>query len=110
MKNNIDKNVILSGIEYLKNTKKVIFDPYPNYDKEVFDILSSLGEDFDYQNRYHEIEKKDINNMNLDDLRTIYTFYRRGERFSDGFISQYIEDGSLLKLALRELELLEDDI
>ena len=37
----------------------------------------------------------------------MYTFILRGERFCDGHIASYIEDGDLLALVERHIELLE---
>jgi len=84
-------------IEYLRSGAE--------YDGRINELLMSLGTETDYQERYDEVSEKEIGEMSLDDLRTMYTFISRGERFCDGHIQSYIEDGTLLRLAERQMEI-----
>jgi len=94
------------AIKYLEENPEVVFDPYPEYDSKIYDILYSLGTDAEYSSNYEKIEDKDISALTLDELKTMFTFIARGERFCDGHIARYVEDGTLLLLAKRELELI----
>ena len=91
--------------DYLGTKPVVECDPYPNYRGEIFTVLDSLGTDTNYLSKYEKLRDKDIDAMTADDLRVMYTFMLRGERFSDGTIAEYVEDGTLFRLAVRELEL-----
>ena len=44
---------------------------------------------------------KAIEEYNLDELKTMFTFINRGERFCDGHIAAYVENGDLLRLLKR---------
>lgn len=96
-----------AAAEYLRKGPKVECDPYPRYTGDVFTVLNSLGTDVKYGDKYELIKDKDISQMSIDDLRVMYTFILRSERFCDGSIMGYIEDGTILKLLEREIAALE---
>jgi len=102
----MDKDRLSEIIDYLKTNPSVECDPYPSYDKRIIDLLLSIGEEIEYMTKYDLIADKDINEMNLDGLKAFYTFILRSERFCDGSIKAYLEDGTILKLALRQNELI----
>ena len=102
-----DIDSLKAAAEYLKSQPQVACDPYPNYDNRIFDVLGSLPPDYEYLDHYGDLENKAIGDMTLDDLATMYTFIIRGERFCDGHIASFVEDGRLLKLVNRQIELLE---
>ena len=104
-----DIESLKTAAEYLSGQPKVVCDPYPNYDNRVFYVLGSLPSDYAYLDHYSDLENKAIKDMTLDDLATMYTFIVRGERFCDGHIASFIEDGMLLKLVNRQIELLENE-
>lgn len=99
--------LLLAAADYLKKNPKVEFTPYPVYAGEIMDVLGSMEDDKNYAANHDELEGKPIEDMNLKNIATMYTFIVRGERFCDGHIAGYVEDGTLYRLVLRHLELLE---
>lgn len=91
---------------FLEINPKIQFNPYPSYDGRIYTVLNSLGIDNMYMDNYEEIKDKPIEALSLEDLKTKYTFILRAERFCDGAIARYVEDGSLTKMVKREIELL----
>lgn len=104
-----DIEILRAAAEYLKDRPKVVFAPYPNYDERVIAALDTLPSDHEYLSHHEKLEDKAIRSMTLDDLATMYTFILRGERFCDGHIASFIEDGRLLELVDRHIELLEKE-
>ena len=102
-----DIKALRSAVEYLGDQPKTVFDPYPVYDDRVLTALNTLKSDYRYLEHYEKLENKAIEDMTLNDLAAMYTFIQRGERFCDGHIAAFIEDGRLLKLFRRHIELLE---
>ena len=102
-----DIDDLKASAEYLRSEPKVVFDPYPVYDDRVMRALNTFKPDYDYLEHYAELEGKAAADMSLEDLATMYTFIVRGERFCDGHIASFIEDGDLLALVERHIELLE---
>lgn len=93
-------------IDFLCHNNKVEFNPYPQYDDCVMQALNQLPPDMNYSANYEKIGDKEISQMNRKEIATMLTFIQRGERFCDGHIACYVEDGTLLKLMerLREIE------
>ena len=104
-----DIEILRAAAEYLKDRPKVVFTPYPNYNERVIAALDTLPSDHEYLSHYEKLKDKAIRSMTLDDLATMYTFILRGERFCDGHIVSFIEDGRLLELVDRHIELLEKE-
>lgn len=52
-----------------------------------------------------DIKDKDISTMSLEEIRTFLTHIARGERFCDGLLAGYVENGLLVKALERILEL-----
>jgi len=105
MEQKINSERLKQVITYLQTKPKVKCNPYPDYDARIFEVLRSLGEDRCYVSNHTKIMDKDISTMNLKNIKTMYTFMLRGERFADGCIMGFIEDGTLLKLVSRQLQL-----
>ena len=99
--------ILKSAVEYLESQPKVVCDPYPDYDDRVMAALNTMKSDYEYIEHHDKLKDKAIEDMSLADLATMYTFIQRGERFCDGHIAGFIEDGRLLKLFNRHIELLK---
>jgi len=106
MEISIDLNHLKKAIEYLESKPVVQYNPYPEYEKCVYDVLYSLGTEVDYFSKHNYICENSKAEMSFEDLRVMYTFILRGERYSLGFIGTNIEDGTILLLAKREYELI----
>lgn len=100
-------DVLVQAADYLKDNPKVQCNPYPDYDARVMNALGTLTGDKNYQTNYDKLKGKAIEKMSINNIATMYTFLLRGERFCDGHIASYIEDGTLLRLIRRHLELIE---
>lgn len=100
-----DTEILRLAEEYLETGPKVEYDPWPRYNGAVLGALDTLT-DLNYFENRERLGDKDPGSMSLEDIATMYTFIRRGERFCDGHIAGYIEDGTLLLLVRRHLELL----
>lgn len=104
----VDVDMLKEALDFLEANPKVTFDPYPVYDGRIFKVLKSLGIDDMYMRNSEGVEEKPIETMSLEDLKTKYTFILRAERFCDGAIAGYVEDGSLAKMVKREIELINE--
>lgn len=91
---------------YLGARPKVKRTPYPEYDPSVMAVLGSLKADADYLSHYEAIKGKPIAEYTLAEIATMYTFIKRGERFCDGHIASYVENGTLYELVMRQRKLL----
>ena len=83
--------------ERTKDGTEIFTMPYPIYPECVFDALKILGSDVNYLKYADKVRSKDISRMSLTDLRRLFTYYLRGERFCDGLIVEFVEDGLMLK-------------
>lgn len=101
-----DVDKLKDALAFLETNPKVPCTPYPSYDARIFTVLNSLGIDEAYMERSEKIKDKPIEKMSLEELKTMYSFMLRAERFCDGAIAEYVEDGSLAKMVKREIELL----
>ena len=103
----MDKKVLLKAIEYLKTPHEVSADlaEVPGF---VLMPLDFFKPDFRYWKHYDQIQKKNItaDKMSLKNIRTMFTFFNRGERFSRGFTADIINSGELLSVYKRLEELL----
>ncbi len=79
--------------------------PYPSYDGRVRAGLQAalelVGTDFNYPDHKDRRDPRRIEVASRDDLSTWVTFIMRGERFCDGHIGGYIENGLLLQILER---------
>lgn len=78
----------------------------PAYDPRVnAGVLAAarlLGDDQDYLVNIRELRERPVEGCTRRELATWFTYFARGERFSDGFLAGEIEAGRLLA-ALRHL-------
>lgn len=80
--------------------------PYPLYDLEVRQFVKKIHE-FGCDQQYLEnikdfnIDSQNFENADMDLVRTLLTFFARGERFCDGLQAQRIENGWILQLLKR---------
>ena len=100
-------DILSRAADYLKDNPKVVFDPYPIYDERVMCVFGTLSEDLNYMADYERLKDVEIETMDIRQIATMYTFVQRGERFCDGHIAAYIENGTLYRLVKRQLELTE---
>ena len=91
--------------EKTEDGKDIIQWPYPIYPDGLFESLYLLGSDYDYIKNMKDIKDKDISTMSLEEIRTFLTHIARGERFCDGLLEGYVENGLLAKALERILEL-----
>lgn len=104
MKNDLLIN--LKGYQYIqKDENSMGCYLYAEYVDKVFDTI--IGEQIiqNYMEIYKQIENKTIEDLSLDEVVAYCTFIRRGERFCDGHIAKFIDNGILVKLYERYLKL-----
>lgn len=80
--------------------------PYPEYPEGVWESFSILEPDKEYLEHKEICEGVLPSEMNVQQIRIMFTFISRGERFSNGFLAGYLENRILLKLLLRLDDLL----
>lgn len=82
---------------------------YPNYDKRLVEALwgasELVGTDYGYTERVEEVRDLSVPGMTRPQLSTFLTWVQRGERFCDGFIDGFVEDGRVLQALRRAAEL-----
>ena len=84
--------------------------PYPNYNPLVGDFFKKASKecwaDYDYGSNIEKLnfikDKYVIADATLNNIKTMLTFFCRGERFSDGHWGNMFNDGSI-KLILERL-------
>lgn len=83
--------------------------PYPRYDSRLLEALSSasqlIGTDFDYVSHVHEVAGLNVTEMSRANLSTFLTWVQRSERFCDGAIDGFVQDGRVLQALRRAIEL-----
>jgi hypothetical protein len=90
--------------------------PYPIYCDDVLQFYTLAGQthwsDFDYSPREaYDMLRDDecISTASLDELRTMFTYCVRGERFADGHWAHMLESGRIVAL-LRRLAALRNKV
>ena len=75
---------------------------YPLYDQEVTNWIQEFYRlklsDFNYLHNYEIYKKKEIEELSLEETLSYITFIIRGERFCDGHIASFLENGLIEKL------------
>ncbi len=101
------KNELISCIRYLKSGPEIPFTPYPDYPPELMRCFGFLPLDTEYAEHAAPFleEKKSVSELSRRELGAVLSFIQRGERFCDGHIASYVENGVLLALMLRLAEL-----
>lgn len=98
------------------NPEKVILMSHAVYPEEVF-LISSELEKFnyfdvgDYNKNFQELLNKygeniPIENLDLSQIKTYLTCIYRGERFNEGYIKNFIDNGIFERLINKLLELI----
>lgn len=82
---------------------------YPIYDSRLMEALCGaselVGTDFGYLSRIDEVRDLSVLAMTQTQLSTFLTWVQRGERFCDGFIAEFVEEGKVLQALRRAAEL-----
>ncbi len=75
---------------------------FPLYSEEVDNWIEEFYNlklsDFNYLDNYRIYKYKKIEDLSLEETLSYITFIIRGERFCDGHIASYLEDGTIEKL------------
>ena len=85
--------------------------PFPQYDRTVNEFFEIVWqrfwqEDFDPKEVRGILEDtKQIQDINLDQIKSILTYFARGERFCDGLKASAFEDGHIRRLLERLAEI-----
>ena len=103
----IFKSDVEDCIAFLESTHEIKRDPRPLYPGEVWAAVGFLSGDPDYLLHHEELREAavPIEEMTMEQLATMFTYYKRGERVTEGLIASGVENGTLLRL-LRRLEAL----
>lgn len=103
--NDIEKLSAL--IDRISGIKEIGFgNGYPEYPAKIEEIIFVCGgSDIDYLSHTDPIKAKDISELNEKEIASYMTFITRGKRFCTGHIASYTEDGTILALAKRLLEI-----
>ena len=86
-------------------TYKIGYCVYADYVDEIIKLV--IGDKIvqNYMEIHKQIENKEIKDLTLDEVIAYFTFINRGERFCDGHIAKFLDNGIFLKLFERYLEL-----
>ena len=99
------------------DAKGIIQMPYPEYSELVDEFLRALSNecwlDYDYRPEVAGrmlMDEAAVRAAGLDEIKSMLTFYVRGERFSDGHWGALIEGGQVRRLLERLSELGAQDV
>lgn len=105
-RNQIDREALSRAIEYLEAPHEAQWDlsDVPGF---VLEPLDFYEPDMNYMKHYEEMQKERItaDRMSRSDIRTMFTYFNRGERFCTGFTAEIINNGELLAVYKRLMEL-----
>jgi hypothetical protein len=89
--------------------------PWPIYREEVGEFFRLAGgepwSDYGYQDKNPAAMLRDprtIDNATLDQIKTMLTYFVRGERFGDGFWGEMIREGLIQRLLERLVMILKE--
>ena len=94
------------GYEFIQEDVNTMgYYVYADYVNEVFNLV--IGDKIikNYSDIYKKIKEKNIDTLTLDEIVAYFTFIRRGERFCDGHIASFLDNGIFFKLYERYLYL-----
>ena len=96
---------LIEGKETPDGSFQMGYYVYADYVDEIFNMI--IGDQIiqNYLEMYENIKDKKISDLTLDEIVVYCTFINRGERFCDGFIAKFLDNGILVKLFERYLEL-----
>ena len=83
----------------------VIILGHIQYDFCFYDIVKKIGPDYEYRQHIEAVKQKPIAELTLSEISTYFTWIDRGERFCDGHIANFIDNGTVTKLLERLIEL-----
>ena len=112
MKNNLLKQ--LRGYKYVNceklsdGTYEMGYFVYADYVYEIIELVIRDKIIQNYMEIHKQIKNKEIKDLTLDEVIAYFTFINRGERFCDGHIAKFLDNGIFLKLFERFLELCKD--
>ena len=103
MKN--DLLIQLKGYQYIRKENTMGLFYYADYIDKIFELV--IGDKIiqNYMEIYRKIENKEIKNLTLDEIVAYFTFIRSGERFCDGHIAKFLDNGIFKELFERYLVL-----
>ena len=88
--------------EPIEREDKVIILGYPLYDGEVNNWIDEFYRlklvDYNYLENFRIYKHKKIEELSLEETLSYITFIIRGERFGDGHIAYFLENGTIEKL------------
>ncbi len=114
----LDGKALRNSIEEIRTAREVQWHggqqqdgvfvlPHPGYPSGIWNALELLGWDYEYLDHYDKYCKDVLpSEMSVRQIQTMMTYMFRGEKFCDGFIGGYLENGTFLKLLLRLDDLL----
>lgn len=88
-----------------KKDGNVIRLGYIQYDFCFYDLVKKLGPDYEYAKHIETVKQKPIAELTLAEIATHFTWLERGERFCDGLIASYIDNGTVTQLLEKLIEL-----
>ena len=93
-----------------KSKEGVITIAYPEYPKEIYVLLESIEPCFDYEKKAKRLlEITNMEVLDYEDLRVLFTYLLRGEKFCDGLILSFIKNGKLLAWASRLAQIYDEE-
>ena len=105
----VDRKKLKEVLAYLETKPVIEFNPRESYPAEVWDATGFLTSDTDYLAHKEKIDEKKVEpeEMSPEEIRTMLTWFARGERFCDGFLAGEVNDGTVLRVLRRLDELTE---
>lgn len=113
---------IFNALEWLKKNHDVDYKmperskdgvttiAYPEYPKELYALLESIEPCFDYEKKAKRLlEITNMEVLDYEDLRVLFTYLLRGEKFCDGLILSFIKNGKLLAWTSRLNQIYEEE-
>ena len=87
------------------NTSEKCYFRAPVYNQDINNLIKEMYEndlmDLNYIENYKLIADKDIDTLQENEILTFLTYIIRGERFSEGLIAIFTENGTIEKLTTR---------
>ena len=74
------------------------------YDFCFYDLVKIIGPDYEYRQHIEAVKLKQIAELTLSEITTYFTWLDRGERFCDGLIASYIDNGTVTQLLERIID------
>ena len=88
-----------------RKEENIIHLGHIQYDFSIYDLVNKLGPDYDYKKNIELVRQKQIAELTLSEIATYFTWLMRSERFCDGLIASYIDNGTFAQLLVRLIDL-----